>query len=430
MTLDINQIRQKFPALSCSAVFFDTPGGTQICQHALDRINHYLVETNANHGGAFSTSRESDAMVEATRAAAADFLNAARPEEIVFGPNMTTLTYNISRALGRTFKPGDTIVVTHLDHDANISPWLQVAEDRGCRVRWVDFNPEDCTLNLEDFQKAMEEKPRLVALTHASNAVGTITPVSRLVRTAHEAGALVYVDAVQFAPHGPIDVQKLGVDFLVCSSYKYFGPHLGVLYGRYELLDNLQAYKVRPADPLPPAKFETGTATFENIAGLLGTLEYLEWVGQTFGQEHFELYREDYSGRRCNFKQAMSAIRSYEYEINRSMLDYLAEVPGLQLFGISDPRRLDERVPTFSFTMRGWAPEQIAGQLARRGIHAWDGNFYALAVTTRLGLEGKGGLIRVGAAHYHTLDEVHRVGEALLDLSKGFSRTDPECRDQ
>lgn len=430
MPLDITQIRQKFPALTSPASFFDTPGGTQICQQALERINHYLVETNANHGGEFATSRDSDAMVEDTRAAAADFLNAARPDEIVFGPNMTTLTFSISRALGRNFNPGDTLVVTHLDHDGNISPWLQVAEDRGCRIRWVDFNPEDCTLNFDDFQKAMEEKPRLVAFTHASNAVGTITPVQRLALIAHDAGALVYVDAVQYAPHGPIDVQKLGVDFLVCSSYKFFGPHLGVLYGRYDLLDSLLAYKVRPAESLPPAKFETGTPIFENIAGLLGTLEYLQWVGQAFGGDHFELYREEYSGRRCDFKQAMSAIRSYEYEISRSILEYLAEVPGLQVYGISDPLHLDQRVPTFSFTMRGWEPVQVARELGKQGIYVYDGNFFALALTTRLGLEGKGGLIRAGAGHYTSMNDVRRVGEALLDLSKGFSRTDPECRDR
>src|SRR5512133_592255 len=288
MTLNVQQIRKEFPALSRPVLFLDNPGGTQITQRSLERIQDYLVNMNANHDGAFETSRLSDHSILEARQAAADFLNASRSEEIVFGPNMTSLTFNISRALARTFNPGDTIVVTRLDHDANISPWLMAAEDRGCRIRWVDFHPEDCTLDLDDFKKAMEEKPRLVALGYAANAVGTINPVADLIPLAHAAGALVYIDAVQYAPHGPIDVQALDCDFLVCSAYKYFGPHAGVLYGRYELLDRLHAYRVRPAPALPPGKFETGTGNFEHMAGTLGALEYFEWIGRTFGSEFKE----------------------------------------------------------------------------------------------------------------------------------------------
>ena len=417
MTLNVQKIREEFPALSRPVLFLDNPGGTQITRRSLDRIRDYLENTNANHGGAFETSRLSDSLVDEARKAAADFLNAEMPEEIVFGPNMTSLTFNISRALAREFKPGDTIVVTRLDHDANISPWLLAAEDRGCRVRWVDFHPEDCTLDVEDFKKAMEEKPRLVALGYASNAVGTINPVRELTALAHQAGALVYIDAVQYAPHGPIDVRDLDCDFLVCSAYKYFGPHEGVLYGRYDLLERLQAYRVRPAPALPPGKFETGTGNFEHMAGTLGAFEYFEWIGKKFGSEFLEI-SDEYTGRRRSLKQAMQAIRAYEFEISREFVRQLEDVKGLTLYGITDTRQLDHRVPTFSFTLQGWALADLAAELDRRGIFTWNGNFYALAVTGRLGLEGKGGLLRSGAVHYNTLDEVRHFGDAVREISR------------
>ncbi|HEX7555695.1 MAG TPA: cysteine desulfurase-like protein, partial [Leptolinea sp.] len=367
------------------------------------------------------TSRFSDQLVEDARMAAADFLNASRPEEIVFGPNMTSLTFNVSRSLARTFKPGETIVVTRLDHDANISPWLLAAKDRGCKIRWVDFHPEDCTLDLEDFRKALEEKPRLIALGYATNAVGTINPIAEMIRLAHAAGALVYIDAVQYAPHGPIDVQALGCDFLVCSAYKYFGPHAGVLFGRYDLLQELQAYRVRPAPVLPPGKFETGTGNFENMAGTLGALEYFEWIGKTFGSE-FKENTQGYSGRRQVYKQAMNAIRAYEYEISREFVKQLEDITGLQLYGITDITRLEERVPTFSFTLDGWNPKDLAAELDRENIYTWDGNFYALAVTERLGLEGKGGLLRSGAVHYNTVEEIQRFGKAVRKLAQKIRR--------
>ena len=417
MPFDLSVIRRQFPALNRSAVFFDNPGGTQISKNSLDRIENYLINCNANHGGAFATSSESDALVEEARQALADFLNAARPEEIVFGPNMTTLTFGISRALGRTFNAGDTLVVTRLDHDANISPWLMVAEDRGCKIRWVDINPEDCTLDLDDFKLALAEKPRLVAVGYASNAVGTINPLSEMIPLAHQAGALVYVDAVQYAPHGPIDVQRLDCDFLVCSSYKFFGPHMGALYGRYDLLNNLTAYRVRPAPALPPGKFETGTGNFEGMAGVLGALEYLEWLGEKYGEEHHDQYADIYQGRRLTFKQAAGAIQTCEFEISRALIKAFNKVPGLKLYGISDENRVSERVPTFSFTLQGKTPRQVAERLAEKGIYVWDGNFYALAVTERLGLESQGGLIRVGATHYNSLEEVHRLEHALCELA-------------
>jgi cysteine desulfurase family protein (TIGR01976 family) len=418
MSLDATLIRKQFPSLDRPAIFFDNPGGTQIARQSAERIQHYLLECNANHEGAFATSRQSDAILDEAHAAMADFLNATRPEEIIFGNNMTTLTLHISRSLARRLKPGDEIVVTRLDHDANISPWLLVAEERGCKVTWIDFDVEDCTLKLDEFEKALENKPKIVAFGYASNAVGTVNPVGIMTGMAHAAGSLVYVDAVQYAPHGPIDVQSLGVDFLVCSSYKFFGPHAGALYGRYDLLNELKAYKVRPATDSLPGKFETGTQNHEGIAGVLGALEYFEWLGKTFGGEQEEGLREGgYSGRRLELKKAMTALRASEFELSRALLSALEQVPGLRLYGLADPSKLDQRVPTFSFTLEGKHPRLVAERLAAEGIYVWDGNYYALAVTERLGVEQSGGMVRVGAVHYNTLDEVKQLGEVLKKIA-------------
>jgi cysteine desulfurase family protein (TIGR01976 family) len=420
MPLDLTTIRSQFPALQRQAgvIFFDNPGGTQIAQQSLDRVASYLTHHNANHGGAFATSQQSDAVLDEAHTAMADFYNAARPEEIVFGNNMTTLTLHISRSIARTWNPGDTIVVTRLDHDANVTPWVLAAQDRGVNVRWVDFDVEDGTLKLDDFAAALELQPRLVAVGYASNALGTINPVKKLVQMAHAAGAQVYIDAVQYAAHGPIDVQDLGCDFLVSSAYKFFGTHAGILYGRYDLLDELFAYKVRPAANDLPGRFETGTQNHEGIAGVLGAIEYLQWVGQTFGQDYREKYGEHFSGRRLHLKQAMSAIRTYEFEISRAVLGVLKAIPGVRLYGLADVRLLEARVPTFAFTLAGWHPRQVAEELARQNIYVWDGNYYALNVTERLGVEESGGMVRVGPVHYNTLDEVKQLEAALWKLVK------------
>ncbi len=417
LSASLTQIRSQFPSLDRPAVFFDNPGGTQIARQSLDRMNRYLLECNANHDGAFETSRKSDEVLNEAHAAMADFLNAARPQEIVFGNNMTTLTLHLSRSLARTLGRGDEILVTRLDHDANISPWLLAAEDRGCKVTWIDFDVEDGTLKLDEFKQALARKPKLAAFGYASNALGTVNPVRKITEMAHAAGALVYVDAVQYAPHGPIDVQALGVDFLVCSAYKFFGPHAGALYGRAELLEELKAYKVRPATDSIPGKWETGTQNHEGIAGVLGALEYFEWLGKTFGGgQEAGLRERGYTGRRLELKKAMTALRAYEFEVSRALLEMLAGIPGLRLYGLSDPRRLDERVPTFSFTLGDKHPRAVAEALAKDNIYVWDGNYYALAVTERLGLEEGGGMLRVGAAHYNTLEEVERLGEALRKI--------------
>lgn len=416
MPFDVHAVRKQFPSLDRPAIFFDNPGGTQIAKPSLDRINRYLIECNANHEGAFETSIASDAVLDEAHRAMADFYNTASPEEIVFGNNMTTLTLHISRSISRGWKEGNEIIVTRLDHDANVTPWLLAAQDRGVKVNWVDFDVEDGTLKLDDLQRALERKPRLLAVGYASNALGTINPVAEIVKMAHEAGALVFVDAVQYAPHGPIDAQKLDCDFLVSSAYKFFGPHAGILFGKRELLEELFAYKVRPATNKLPGKFETGTQNHEGIAGVLGAIEYFEWIGKEFGGEYAEEFAEEYQGRRLELKKAMRAIHAYEYELSRTLLGALGSVPGLRLYGLSDSRRLEERVATFSFRLKDLHPRLVAEKLAQEGIYVWDGNYYAINVTERLGLEDGGGMVRVGAVHYNTFEEVERLRESLTKL--------------
>jgi cysteine desulfurase family protein (TIGR01976 family) len=406
--IDAAAVRPRFPALDSRTTFFDNPAGTQICREALDRMRDYLLTMNANHGGAFRTGRASDASVMEARRAMADLLGAARPEEIVFGQNMTSLTLHISRSIARELRPGDEIVVTRLDHDANVAPWLLVAEDRGCTVKWLDFDPRTCSWSAGDLRRLLSSRTRLVAVGYASNAVGTVNPVSEAVAAAHEAGALCYVDAVHYAPHGPIDVRALDCDFLVCSAYKFFGPHTGILYGRHELLERLVPYKVRPAADRPPDRWETGTQSFESLAGVLGAVEYLAWVGREICGARGD--------RRSALAAAMSGIRSSERELSASLHAGLAAVPGLRLYGPDgDP---DGRVPTFAFTIEGKTPLGVCEELDREGINAWHGNYYALEVTTRLGVEASGGMVRIGAVHYNTPEEVSRLIAALARIAR------------
>lgn len=414
MSLNLNVIRQQFPALNRPAIFFDNPGGTQIAKQSLDRINHYLIESNANHEGAFATSIASDAVLDEAHRAMADFYNASSPEEIVFGNNMTTLTLYISRSISREWKEGDEIVLTRLDHDANVTPWVLAAQDRGVKINWIDFDVEDGTLKLDQLQQVLERKPRLLAVGYASNALGTINPVAKIIKMAHDAGTQVYIDAVQFAPHGPIDVQKLDCDFLVSSAYKFFGPHAGILFGKHDLLENLFAYKVRPATNHLPGKFETGTQNHEGIAGVLGAIEYFEWIGKEFGDA---TSLSEYSGRRLELKKGLTAIHKYELELGRALLATLESIPGLRLYGLTDPNRLEDRVATFSFRLKDMNPRVVAEKLAAEGIYVWDGNYYAINVSERLGVEDHGGMVRVGAAHYNTLEEVKQLGEVLKKIS-------------
>jgi cysteine desulfurase family protein (TIGR01976 family) len=418
VTLDrsaVAELRTEFPALQQTLggrplIFMDGPGGTQVHGSVIRAMERYMVEANSNVNGTFPYSRRTEETVLAARRALADFVSAARAEEIIFGPNMTSLTFSLSRAFGQTLKPGDEIVVTRLDHDANIAPWVALQE-RGVVMRYVDFVPGDCTLDMDSLTAAITPRTRLVALGYASNAVGTINDLQRAVDLAHAVGAWVYVDAVHFAPHGSIDVQALGCDFLVCSVYKFFGPHLGALYGRYDLLDSLPCYKVRPAGDQPPNKLETGTQSFEAMAGATAAVDYLASVGRRFGAE-FQAQFSSYEGRVRDLKMAMSAIRAYELGLCARLVGGLSETPGLRIYGITDPARFNERVPTVSFTMEGLTPGEIAHRLGKANVFVWNGNFYALAVTQRLGLEDAGGLLRVGLAHYNTAEEV----DALLGL--------------
>ena len=418
--LDLSSYRRHFPALEMEVegrpqVFFDNPGGTQVPRSVADAMSRYLLTSNANTHGAFATSRRSDAVLEAAHAAMADLLNAAGPEEIVFGQNMTTLTFAISRSLGRYLEAGDEIVCTLLDHDANIAPWLAL-EERGVVVRFADLDAEDCTLDYDHLASQINRRTKVVAVGLASNAVGTVNDVRRVVEMARQAGALVFVDAVQGVPHLPVDVQALGCDFLACSAYKFFGPHQGILWARRELLERLYAYKVRPAPNELPWKWETGTQSHEGQAGTLAAVEYL----QSIGRDHLARYQREtaeLTGRRQELRAAMLAIRDYERQLSRHFLEAIAAVPGLRLWGIADPNRVWERVPTFAITLEGYTPQVLSVALAKQGFATWAGHYYALSLVERLGQLERGGMLRIGAVHYNTVEELDRIVAALIDKS-------------
>jgi cysteine desulfurase family protein (TIGR01976 family) len=417
-------IRAEFPALSRLHAgqpysYLDGPGGTQVPRRTIDAMARYLEQSNANHEGAFATSQESDAILAEAHAAAADFLGAAGPDEVVFGQNMTTLTFAVSRAIGRTLRAGDEVVVTRLDHDANVAPWLALEEERGIIVRWVGVRDGDCTLDLEEVDRAIGPPTRVVAVGLASNAVGTVNPVARIVEMAHAVGALTYVDAVHGAPHMPIDVAALDTDFLVCSTYKFFGPHLGLLYGKPERLEKLAAYKVRPAPDEGSGKWETGTLPGEALAGLLGTFDYLAWLGRQFGGAGAT------STRREALSAAMRAIRATERQLALQALAVLRDVPGLTMRGITDPARIGERVPTFAFTLAGRTPREVAEELGKRGIAVWDGDYYACELIRALGMAQSGGMVRVGFVHYNEPWEIERLAEALREMARTSAASSP-----
>jgi cysteine desulfurase family protein (TIGR01976 family) len=427
-SIDLSPLRTQFPALALSdaghpAIYFDGPGGTQVPLRVIDAMSGYLARSNANTHGPFRTSRDTVAVLAAAHQAMADFLNAPSPDEIAFGPNMTTLTFHLSRAIGRILRPGDEIVITRLDHDANRAPWLALQE-QGVVVREVDFDPQDCTLLIEGGARSagqaladlLTPRTRLVAVGFATNAVGTINPIRKIAEMAHAVGAWLWVDAVHYAPHGPIDVQELGCDFLVCSPYKFFGPHAGVLWGRYPLLEEIRAYKVRPAGDLPPDKFETGTQSHEAQAGVLAAIEYLAEVGENYGGEHATRFR-GLQGRRLALKQAMAVIRDYERPLFERFVSGLSAIPGLTLYGITDTARFDQRTPTVALRLARRSPDEVAEHLARHGVYVWAGNFYAVSVTEHLGLEASGGVVRAGLVHYNTSQEVDYCLARLAELA-------------
>jgi cysteine desulfurase family protein (TIGR01976 family) len=419
-TLNIDAIRAQFPALQQPVdggklpVFFDNPAGTQVPRQVIDAVTHYYTAMNANSGGVFATSQRSDAMSYDVRVKMADFLHAPRPEEIVFGPNMTTLNFALSRAIGRTLKAGDEIVLTRMDHDANVAPWLRIAEDYDLVVRWADIDDEHCTLDMNTLEAALTERTRVVATVHASNAVGTVNPVEQIAQMAHAAGALYIVDAVQSAPHIPIDVQQIGCDFLLCSAYKFFGPHIGVLWGRYDLLAELPAYKVRPSKDKPPYRWETGTPSFETIAGVGAAVDYLNDIGRQHNQEYVAQF-PGFGGRQLELKAAMTVLGDYERDLVTHLIDVLQAMPDVRIYGLTNPSRYQERVPTVVFTMKGKTPVEIAKHLAQHHIYVWDGNYYAVEIMKRLGYEVDG-LVRVGLAHYNTHEEIEQFEAAMKQL--------------
>jgi cysteine desulfurase family protein (TIGR01976 family) len=417
---DVDALRAEFPALAREqdgrpVVFLDGPGGTQVPQRVIDAVVAYYRDSNANTDGAFVTSRQSDAIVEEAHAAVADFLGAGSPEEIKFGQNMTSLTLHIGRSIGATLGPGDEILVTTLDHEANVSTWRAMAADRGVTVQTVDIHEDDVTLDIEDLESKLSPRTKLVAVGYASNAVGSVNPVKEIIARAHEVGALTFIDAVAYAPHGPIDVVDLDTDFLACSAYKWFGPHLGVLYGKEEVLDRLPVFKVRPAHD----RVETGTQSFESISGTLAATDYLRDVGREYGDVAGAPGAADASERRRELVAALVAIAAYERELVTRLIDGLERIEGVTIHGIVDRARFAQRAPTVSVSIAGVAPRAAAEALGRQGIFAWDGDFYATGLIERLGKAESGGVLRLGLVHYNTAGEVDRVLEALGRIAAG-----------
>lgn len=411
-TIDLSWVRAQFPGLEHRqngqpVAFFDGPAGSQVPRSVADAVSRYLLETNSQHGGVFEVSRASDAILDRGHQALADLLGAPDPGCIAFGANMTSLTFAVSRAIARTWKPGDEVIVTRLDHEGNVSPWVLAARDAGAVVRQVEVNLEDGTLNQQSFQQALSPRTKLVAVGLASNITGTINPVKSMIAAAHAVGALTYVDAVHYAPHGLIDVTDLQTDFLVCSAYKFFGPHLGVFYGRRELLESLQPYKLRVATNELPGKWMTGTACHEGIAGALACVEYLADLGRRVNPSA--------GSQRAALVAAFAAIVGHEQGLARQMLTGLAKLPEFRLWGVGDVGRLEQRVPTFSVTHPRHTPQAMAQRLAEAGCYAWAGNHYALSFSEAAGLEPHGTL-RIGLLHYNTAGEVDRVLGELESL--------------
>ena len=404
-------VADRFPGLRRDVegrpvVFADAPGGSQVPDVVVEAMAEYLRRSNANAHGAFATSQETDHVVEEAHRAAADLLN-ADADEVVFGPNATTLLFAISRSIARTLEAGDEVVVTRLDHDANVRPWVLAAEDAGATIRWVDVREQDVTLDPDSLAATLSERTKVVAFTLASNAIGTVTPAAELVRIVRDrtSGAIVACDGVHVAQHRSIDVREIGADLVVCSPYKIFGPHLGILFGRRELLSSLRPYKVRPADDALPYAFETGTQNHEGFSGWIAAVGYLAELGEG-------------GARRAAVRAAFDrAIVPWEAELSRRFLEGIREIHSVRLYGIGEPARVGERTPTFAIRVADQHPADTAKRLAERGIYVWDGNYYALEIMERLGLEDSGGAVRVGFCHYNTREEVDRVLEELAALA-------------
>ena len=431
-TLDLTYVRSQFPSLSQTvnghpAAFLDGPGGTQVPQRVIDAISDYLRRDNSNTSGAYATGRRTDAMIASARSAMADFLHCAA-DEVIFGQNMTSLTFMISRSIGRDLQPGDEIVVTRLDHDANVSPWLTMAEDRGVTVRWAEIHDDDCTLDMADLASKINSKTKLVAVGYASNAVGTINPVKEIVQLAHKFGALAYIDAVHYGPHGLIDVAALNCDFLVCSTYKFFGPHMGVLFGKREHLQRLRPYKVRPLVDTIPYRWEWGTLNHECIAGIAACVDYIADIGREASKMRVphpsrlakggndDADTRAVTERREAIEAAYAAFHEHERALLERLIAGLNKFPTAKIYGITDPGRFNERCATIAVRIEGHAPLELATKLGDRGFFTWDGNYYALNLTEHLGVEKSGGFLRIGLVHYNTTEEVDRLLTALQEI--------------
>ncbi len=411
--LDIAWARAQFPSLQLQvngqlAAFLDGPAGTQAPQQVIAAVQNYFLTANANTCGAFETSRRNDAILAGAREAMADFFH-CDADEVVFGQNMTTITFALARAIARDLKPGDEIIVTTLDHDANVAPW-RALEEKGVVIRQVEIKEEDCTLDLEDLKRKLSGKTKLVAVGYASNAVGTINPVAEITKLAHAAGALMFIDAVHYAPHGPIDVRALDTDFLVCSPYKFFGPHMGTLYGKREHLLRFNPYKVRPAPDTLPDRWETGTQVQELIAGIAAAVDYIAELGR----RHDPTAQD----RRSALQSAYKVTRDHEMKLLAQLIPGLLAIPGLKFFGITDSRQFQNRCSTVSVRLPNHTPVETAKFLGDCGIFTWDGNYYALDLAERLGVQDKGGFLRIGLVHYNTSDEVTRLLSTLNDLTR------------
>jgi cysteine desulfurase family protein (TIGR01976 family) len=411
---DLDAVRAPFPALTLTdngkrRIYFDNPAGTQVPRTVANAMSRCLLETNANAGGRFITSQAVDNVIESARAAMADFLNAETPDEIVFGQNMTTITLHMSRSIGRLFSRGDEIILSRMDHDANVWPWVLIARDLGLEVKWLSFNTETFEFDLDLLDELFSDRTRLVCIGGASNLLGTINDVAAVCARARSAGALTYVDGVQSVPHVATDVREIGCDFLACSPYKFFGPHQGVLYGRRELLEQLEPYKVRPAPENYPGCFETGTQCHEGFAGITAAVEYFAWIGESMAGA---------SGRRSALTAAMDILFEYEKVLAERLIDGLLDIDDVRILGISDKQALDRRVPTVSFTHSRVAPADIAQGLADDNIFVWSGHNYAVEVARSLDILESGGAVRIGPVHYNSLDE---VDETLALLAKILS---------
>lgn len=412
MTYDLDAVRAQFPALAATdngqrRIYFDNPAGTQVPASVADAMSRHLLETNANGGGFFRTSRAADEVIAAARTAMAEFLNAASPDEIVFGQNMTTITMHVSRSIGRLLRPGDEIIVSRMDHDANVWPWVLLARDLELEIRWLPFNEQTFEFDPDALGEVLTDRTRLVCVGGASNLLGTINDVASLCRQARSAGALTYIDAVQSAPHVLTDVQAIGCDFLACSPYKFFGPHQGVLYGRADILAQLEPYRVRPAPASHPGSFETGTPSYEGCAGITAAIDYFAWIGRTMG---------DATDRTSALRAAMELLFEYEQKLSARLVGGLAGLEGVTVHGITDPGALERRVPTVAFTHERVASAAIAEQLAAENIFVWSGHNYAVEVARALGIYESGGAVRVGPVHYNSVGEVDETLAAVARI--------------